>query len=79
MSVKGASTVITSYPKNTNGIIVLVNYKPRLFLLKSTLFEGFLIFQMMRTFQFDLNEAIVSEKRQKSVNETRDRERKNFL
>ena len=30
----------------------------------------------MRTFQFDLNEAIVFKRREKSVNETGDRERK---
>ena len=74
-----SSLIITSYPKNTSGIIVSVNSKPRLFLLKSTLFQGFLIFKMMRAFQFDLNEAIVSERRQKSVNETLDRERKRLF
>ena len=50
--------IITSYRTSANGLIVLVNSQPWLFLLNSSLFN-FLMLLMMRTFQFDLNEATV--------------------
>ena len=52
--------LITSYLTSANGIIVLVNSQPQLFLLNSKLFQLFFFNSlMMPTFQFDLYEAIV--------------------
>ena len=59
--------IINSYPTSANGIIVLLNSQPPLFLLNSKHFQPFFFFTflMMPIFQFDLNTKRLYEKARK--------------